>query len=304
MSASGSSIARSGWQGGFIGSPGAAPRDRPPAPAWPQYGVADRRGGLDRAVALDVLPRLVLAGRGAAGEPRIIAAAAPIVPVPALLASDIEAFARLVLNRDTDRAMAYADRVRAGGLSHEALYLDLLAPTARHLGELWNEDLVDFSEVTIGLGHLHSVLRELSPAFQSGVTEAPQSRRALLVAAPGEQHTFGLAMVTEFFRRAAWVVWSGAPAPGPELVGIVRDNWFSMVGFSLAYEGRLDALRTGIRGVRRASRNPDIRVMVGGPVFIEHPEFVAQVGADAMAIDGRQAVQQAHSLLTLLPACV
>ena len=71
-------------------------------------------------------------------------------------------------------------------------------------------------------------------------------------------------MVTEFFRRAAWVVWSGAPAPGPELVGIVRDHWFDIVGFSLAYEGRLEALRIGIRNVRRASHNPNIRVMVGG----------------------------------------
>jgi methanogenic corrinoid protein MtbC1 len=41
--------------------------------------------------------------------------------------------------------------------------------------------------------------------------------------------------------------------------------------------------------------------MVGGPLFIEHPELVAGVGADATAADGLQAVAQAQSLLTLLP---
>jgi hypothetical protein len=38
--------------------------------------------------------------------------------------------------------------------------------------------------------------------------------------------------------------------------------------------------------------------MVGGPVFIEHPELVAQVGADATAADAWQAVVQAQGLLS------
>jgi methanogenic corrinoid protein MtbC1 len=42
--------------------------------------------------------------------------------------------------------------------------------------------------------------------------------------------------------------------------------------------------------------------MVGGPVFLAHPELVAMVGADATAADGRQAVQQAQRLLMLIPS--
>ena len=41
--------------------------------------------------------------------------------------------------------------------------------------------------------------------------------------------------------------------------------------------------------------------MVGGPVFVAHPELAAYVGADGTATDGRQAVLQAESLLALLP---
>ena len=36
-------------------------------------------------------------------------------------------------------------------------------------------------------------------------------RRALLVSVPGEQHSFGVTMVAEFFRRAGWDAWTGAP---------------------------------------------------------------------------------------------
>jgi methanogenic corrinoid protein MtbC1 len=267
-----------------IGSPWTGLCDAPPA-AWPEAPMMrSRRVQLDHAVYRDVLPRVMHGQVGAAKAPLV----------------SIEAFARLVLARDVPLALAYAERVGAAGMTPDALYLELLAPTARHLGELWSEDLLDFTQVTIGLGHLQRVLRDLSPAFQA--TSLPlhtgaQDHRALLVAAPGEQHTFGLSMVTEFFRRAGWIVWSGAPAAGAELTMIVRDNWFAMAGFSLAYEGRLDALRMGIGKVRRASQNPAIAIMVGGPVFIAHPEYVAQVGADMMAVDGRLAVVQAQRLV-------
>jgi hypothetical protein len=42
--------------------------------------------------------------------------------------------------------------------------------------------------------------------------------------------------------------------------------------------------------------------MVGGAVFAGSPERVARVGADASALDPRQAVQQARDLRLLLAA--
>ena len=124
-------------------------------------------------------------------------------------------------------------------------------------------------------------------------------RRILLVPAPGEQHTFGLAMVATFFRRAGWTVWSEPLACSNDLVGIVRNEWFSVVGFSLSCASRMEALATHIRRVRRASRNPAVGILVGGQVFLERPELVVLVGADATAVDGRQATLQAENLVAL-----
>ena len=118
--------------------------------------------------------------------------------------------------------------------------------------------------------------------------------------APGEQHTFGIAMVAEFFRRAGWAVRSGPKTSQQDLLGTVRAEWFAVVGISVGSETRLEALTKSIRSVRRASRNKSIGVMVGGPLLVQHPEIAAFVGADATAVDGRQAVAQAQSLLVLL----
>ena len=144
------------------------------------------------------------------------------------------------------------------------------------------------------------MLRELSPVFQHESEYPEGGRRVLLIPMPGEQHIFGLSVVVEFFRRAGWDVCDGAVASNDELVELVRSEWFNVIGFSVSCENRLDALAAGIRAVRRASRNRAIGVLVGGRVFIEQPDLVAFVGADATAVDARQSALQAENLLTLL----
>lgn len=243
----------------------------------------------------EIIPRLMLAHRAASSHS----------PVPARdrqvpNQQNVVEFARLVLAPDISVASSYIAAMRARGTTSEAIYLDLLAPTARHLGDLWAADLCDFMEVTLGLWRLHQMLHELSPDFQNEIAHRAHDRRALLAPVPGEQHVFGIFMVAEFFRREGWEVWDGFPASNEDLAEIVSREWFDVIGFSLSCENRLEALTSAIRTLHRTSRNPAVGVLVGGPVFVEHPELVALVGADATALDGRQAALQAQYLLTLL----
>ena len=274
-----------------------APSERDPQavsyPATPRDGPEHRRAQLLRTIEVEVVPRLVLAGR-AASECAVVAGE------EVLDAETVEEFVEVLLVNDVVVATSYFEAIRARGVSLEALYLHLLTPAARRLGELWCADLCDFTDVTVALGRLQQALRELSPAFRNEVEPRQHGRRALLMPAPGEQHTFGLFMVAEFFRRAGWDVWGGPPASSHELTSIVRADWFDVVGLSVGCEGRLDVLNLAIRAMRRASRNRAIGVMVGGPVFVGHPELVASVGADATAVDARQALEQANSIVALL----
>jgi methanogenic corrinoid protein MtbC1 len=243
----------------------------------------------------EIVPRLVLAHRAAPGLAHS--------PGRAGLTADAEQvarFAHLVLERDVGEALASIEEQRARGVSLESVYLDLLAPAARHLGELWEADLCDFTQVTIGLWRLQQIVRELSPAFQTEGEQREHDRRVLLMPVRGEQHTFGLLMVADFFRRSGWDVWAGTPASLDELIAIVRSEWFAVVGFSVGCETHVEGLASDIHALRRASRNRGVRIMVGGKVFLEHPELAALVGADATACDARQACAQAESLLAML----
>ena len=253
-----------------------------------------RQRSVTRAVEAAIVPRLVLSRRG-------LAAPAPAVSARLVSESDVLEFARLTVGRDPAAAGLFIAGLRVQGASIEALYLDLITVAARRLGEQWEDDDLDFMQVTEGLGRMQSALHELSPAFVNEIAFDGHGRRALMVPAPGEQHTLGLGMVSEFFRRAGWNVWCDPGLPPAELLALVHAEWFTMIGFSVLCDVSLDALSAVIRRVRRASRNRGIGVMVGGPAFVSHPEMAALVGADATAANGRLAVIRAQDMIALLP---
>ena len=162
-------------------------------------------------------------------------------------------------------------------------------PTARYLGELWTEDLCSFTDVTVGLGRLQRVLRELSPSFGRAVEHPIEGRSVLLLPSPGEQHTFGLVIVGEFFRRNGWNVSGGGWNGDADASALVRGEWFDAVGFSLGAEIHLGALTEVIRAVKHETCNPHLVVLVGGPLFASTRSYMRDVGADGMTIDGREA---------------
>jgi len=252
-----------------------------------------RMSQLARAIEEEIIPRLMLAHRTAT-EPM----ATPGGAGPAIAETEVRHFAKVVLSHEEDVAFACVENLLARGVSVEKIYLDLLAPTARYLGTLWEEDLCNFTDVTVGLGRLQRVLRELSPALGRSVDHPSQGRRVLLLPSPGEQHTFGLVMVAEFFRRAGWDVTGGAWAAGADAAALVTAEWFDVIGFSLGAEVHLQALADSIAAVRRAACNRTLTVLVGGPLFGLHPEFVGRVGADGMTIDGREAPSLAEMLIS------
>ncbi|MGG5811060.1 cobalamin B12-binding domain-containing protein [Falsiroseomonas sp. CW058] len=275
----------------------AVPDPRRHAPfAAPAYNVAERRRGalLARTLETEVIPRLVLARRGAAAHAEVPGAEC------AVAAEDVALLAGLVTHNDLPGGMAHLGVLRARGIPIERLYLDLLAPVARRLGEMWEEDRCDFTTVTIGLCCLQQLVMEHSAAFRPRAAPRDLDRRVLLTPLPGEQHSFGLLMVGEFFRRQGWDVHSATGAGARELAALVRRQWFAMVGLSVSSDSRLEGLASIIRELRRESRNRQLGVLVGGRVFSEQPELATLVGADATAQDGQQAVLKAETMLALL----
>lgn len=250
----------------------------------------DRLARLARTIEADVIPRLVQAHRPSGGQPL----AGSVQPTPA----DVDIFLQQVLTADEAVVNTTLVELRGRGVSVESLYLDVFGPVARRLGEMWSDDICDFSTVTVGLGRLQRLLRELSPAFGTEVEHPPLGRRALFVQPRGEQHSFGLSMVAEFFRRDGWDVIGGIGGAVTDPAAKVRDEWVDILGFSIGHDRSVDWLGDTIRLARAASLNPALVVLVGGPPFNDDADRALSTGADGTARDAREAPLLADRLMS------
>lgn len=250
-------------------------------------------GLLHRVIESQIVPRLLLTHAVGAFPPAVAAAVGR-----ELTNEDVEEFVRLVRGRGEAGSLAFVDALLDGGVTAEAVYLDLLAPAARRLGAMWEADACDFVEVTVALGRLQRVLRSLSRIFvEDPSAQDGRAGRALLACMPGEQHTLGMFMVAEFFVRAGWSVNVGPPLAEGDLLDMLKREPYDLVGFSLSCDTSLSQARRQIELVRARSVNRGVRVIIGGRIVNERPELVEKLGADAFAMDALQAPRVAAGLL-------
>ncbi len=215
-------------------------------------------------------------------------------------AADIDSLADAARRNDLPAALALIESLCAEGFALDTLYLELVSPAAARLGQLWHDDVVSMADVTVGLSCLQRLVHVLGPAFHQDALRPNPARRILLAPIPGEQHSFALVLVAEFLRRAGWDVDNGRVLSLGGLCSLLRREWFALVGLSVSCTHRIDTIAGAVHAIRAASRNRAIGVMVGGPMFSACPDLVSQVGADAMALNARHAVQQADALVALL----
>ncbi|MEQ8604920.1 MAG: cobalamin B12-binding domain-containing protein [Marivibrio sp.] len=272
------------------------------------HGSKDGRGGedtlygstrepLDVGWLSDTIEKRVIPELARACERYFPDGVAPVQVKP-LPDQAFQSVLKAILRYDSKQAIRIVDTLIEDRVPMQVLYLSLFAPAARRIGELWEDDQLDFLEVTQALAAIQLVLHHMSESAVSEPTQYDSTRRILIARAPGEQHIFGVLTVSEFFRLGGWEVEGGIGQEADDsLLDLVNERWFALIGLSAATDGRIAALTEVIPRIRAASKNRRLGVMVGGPAFIENASLFEAVGADAMATDADQAVGRAEDLL-------
>lgn len=209
---------------------------------------------------------------------------------------DVARFVRLLRGTGAEAAPALVDVLVARGTPRSELYLNLLAPAARMIGDMWQDDECSFADVTMVVARLHQILNGLRDE-QPVSAPLPDAPTILLSAAPGEQHSFGIAVVETLFQEAGWQTHLSNTNDAEELLEQLRSRRFDAVGFSLSHGDLADVLRATVMRLRSVSVNRDIVVLVGGPSFQSAPDLAQYVGADAEVGAGADAARQARDLL-------
>lgn len=217
-------------------------------------------------------------------------------PAEVVHAEEIDSLARMAAAGDESGLRQFFSHQLLRGASPDVLCQLYLTDIARRLGDFWLEDRCTFVEVTLGVILLHAELRRLAPRL-ARQSPTDGGHAALMLTAPGEQHSFGLAMMAEFFRAGGWAV---EEVQAVEAAPRLAEAAFDLIAISVAHSDRALALPSFVAGLRRASRRSRIVVMVGGAAFNQQPSLLALSGADATAPDAGTALYRADALVSLM----
>jgi MerR family transcriptional regulator, light-induced transcriptional regulator len=253
-------------------------------------GQAEQHDSVNTIIESEIIPRLLMAHSATETRTRsrLLRSITP---------DEAAHFALLPLRLEAAALLEEVDGFIAKGASVETICLDLLAPAARKLGEMWERDECDFLDVTMGLWRLQEVMREVAARSPVDLAGMATPCSALFSPVPGDQHNFGTLMIDEVFARSGWRSEALVKPERRELLDRLARQPFDLLGLTLARDCPSAALSNLIRAVRNVSANPHIIVLVGGRMINENPGMAMEVGADGTGADALAALELANSLV-------
>lgn len=177
------------------------------------------------------------------------------------------------------------------GQSLEDIYLQGITPCARLLGDWWCADRLDFAMTTIASTHLQQLLHEFSAEFLQESPHAANGQSLLLMTEPGAQHSMGLFMLSEFFKREGWQVTVGVPQDLAEFKRLFQSEWFDAVGVSVSTDRHLGTLAHCLPLLKAGSDNLHLRLFLGGPMAMLAPDRLRGIEAEVVAEDAPATVK-------------
>lgn len=301
---------------GRTSAPASQPAGADTEPAVPpesgaQSATAGRRPNPRRArppalASVDTRPQLRQQARAQTGHPLGPASAQttggtsePAVADTVLTAIQIDAAARDLVTGASHRL----DQLLAGRSGSRATIAEaVLAPVARRLGVLWEEDDASFADVSAALGLLSRRFAALPGLPVRGHGHTTGSRAGdcgaiLLVAAPGDTHVFGLSVVGAAFEEAGWTVMCHPAASRAEIIEQVASRWIDVLAITVSWTDAMRSVPDLVAAARLASLNPDLRVLAGGGAVAQLDDACSALHADAVAVSAVQAVAVAQQML-------
>lgn len=197
--------------------------------------------------------------------------------------------AKACLNNDAKACSSIALAWHHLGISIDRIFSEGVTAAAAHLGEWWIEDRISFVEVTLAAERLQDLVLNGQSLLDSAIPETNQaSNHVALLGKPVPcQHTLGLLVVGEVFRRQGWHVLKSERSC-EDLLDTLRHRSVDLLGLSVAHSDQVEQTQRLIQQCKAQSQNPNLIVMVGGPQAFVRPHLAQELGAHFSATDARE----------------
>jgi methanogenic corrinoid protein MtbC1 len=192
---------------------------------------------------------------------------------------DVPALCHALVGVDPDAARRMIRQAHDQGATHAELCLYHVGAAALRLGVLRDGGRISSADTRLAGARMLILLRdlrELAPPF-----EPRRGRCALFATVPGEDHVLGVTMAADLFRDEGWDVHLRLDMTESQLVELVEQTRYPIVGLSAGSVSRLPALAHCIVALRVAA--PKTQIFVSGHLARHDRRLAARVGADGAA---------------------
>jgi methanogenic corrinoid protein MtbC1 len=172
------------------------------------------------------------------------------------------ALATALCDDKTDLADLMVEDLIDAGLEVEEVCLGHLAPAARCLGEWWETDRLPFTDVAMATARIQSMLRRM-PMGRIPLRAVGQNG-AVFCAVPGEQHTLGVMMAADLFRRGGWDVGLLLGLDHTEILDRLERDDRSVIGLSCSGAHSVNALERLMIALRK--QRSEARIILSGQI--------------------------------------
>jgi methanogenic corrinoid protein MtbC1 len=205
------------------------------------------------------------------------------------------AFEAALLRVDQGEALALMNRAMDDGHSLVEVEMHMIQPALYRIGERWQAN-----QITVAQEHMASALVQM--VMPMGLLRSPPpiplNKRVLLACVDGNNHSIGLAMVSDAFTLSGWQVqYLGADVPTTSLVAQVLASRPDLVGLSVSFPQHLRIAKQVIAELITQMGDTRPAVMIGGLAVNRFSVLDGALGADACGGNAMMAVQQANQML-------
>ena len=199
-----------------------------------------------------------------------------------------------LLDGQREKARSSVHELVEKGTNIKDIYHYIFQPTQYEVGHLWQ-----CNKITVAHEHYCSAATQL---IMSGLYPHIFSTRRIgktMVACSisGELHEMGIRMVSDFFEIEGWdTYYLGANMPDRQLEQAVADHKANLLAISVTLPIHVSKAAALIKQIRSNRELSELKILVGGYPFIQHPDLWKKIDADGFAENANQAIMIAEQL--------
>jgi methanogenic corrinoid protein MtbC1 len=204
-------------------------------------------------------------------------------------------YQKLLLSSQKHQALDFIDDLLEKGIPCREIYLNILQPVQREIGNLWHANKISVAQEHYCSGITQLVIAKMYPRMFDA---KPRKHKMVSTCVSGELHELGLRMVTDIMELDGWdTCYLGANMPHEGIVSTIKEKKVDLIAISVTFPLNLHKAQSLISQIRAEAQLDGVKILVGGYPFLQDPLLWQKIGADSFAPDANIASRIATSLV-------